>query len=208
MSNFLLILLLVLTLDLVHAYNKAQEARQAEASAGRGAGLTMAASETRQTVQSRLSSRCLTAFWSSCRSDRSFVMLSVIAQAERRHTRLQPHRLLFAPTIRNYETVLCNVLWYSPAHIDYCDPTFGRALGNSIVIALVATVLDAADRMSWPPTESCGSGSSGAAPCRSQRFSCGWFLASGAAGSRVRAVDVPVLLRKQPALREPGQASS
>ena len=49
--------------------------------------------------------------------------------------------LLFAPTIRNYETVLCNVLWYSPAHIDYCDPTFGRALGNSIVIALVATVL-------------------------------------------------------------------
>ena len=49
--------------------------------------------------------------------------------------------LLFVPTIRNYETVLCNVLWYSPAHIDYCDPTFGRALGNSIVIALVATVL-------------------------------------------------------------------
>lgn len=49
--------------------------------------------------------------------------------------------LLFAPTIRNYETVLCNVLWYSPEHIEYCDPTFGRALGNSIVIALVATVL-------------------------------------------------------------------
>lgn len=49
--------------------------------------------------------------------------------------------LLFVPTIRNYETVLCNVLWYSPAHIDYCDPTFGRALGNSIVIALVATAL-------------------------------------------------------------------
>lgn len=49
--------------------------------------------------------------------------------------------LLFVPTIRNYETVLCNVLWYAPAHIDYCDPTFGRALGNSIVIALVATAL-------------------------------------------------------------------
>ena len=49
--------------------------------------------------------------------------------------------LLFLPTIRNYETVLCNVLWYSPAHVDYCDPTFGRALGNSIFIAIVSTFL-------------------------------------------------------------------
>ena len=49
--------------------------------------------------------------------------------------------LLFVPTIRNYETVLCNVLWYEPGHVDYCDKTFGRALGNSLVIALTSTVL-------------------------------------------------------------------
>ncbi|MEP2781285.1 MAG: carbohydrate ABC transporter permease [Pseudoruegeria sp.] len=47
----------------------------------------------------------------------------------------------FAPTIANYETVLCDVLWYDPAHVDYCDPTFGRALGNSIYVALVSTGL-------------------------------------------------------------------
>ncbi|MEM8916867.1 MAG: carbohydrate ABC transporter permease, partial [Pseudomonadota bacterium] len=47
--------------------------------------------------------------------------------------------LIFLPTLQNYETVLCNVLWYSPAHVDYCDPTFGRALGNSLIIALVST---------------------------------------------------------------------
>ena len=49
--------------------------------------------------------------------------------------------LLFMPTIRNYETVLCNVLWYAPDHVNYCDPTFGRALGNSIIIALISTGL-------------------------------------------------------------------
>ncbi len=47
--------------------------------------------------------------------------------------------LLFMPTLQNYETVLCDVLWYDPAHVDYCDPTFGRALGNSIIVALIAT---------------------------------------------------------------------
>jgi len=47
--------------------------------------------------------------------------------------------LLFFPTLQNYETVLCNVLWYDPAHVDYCDPTFGRALGNSLIVALVST---------------------------------------------------------------------
>jgi len=47
--------------------------------------------------------------------------------------------LLFFPTMQNYETVLCNVLWYEPAHVDYCDPTFGRALGNSLIIALIST---------------------------------------------------------------------
>lgn len=49
--------------------------------------------------------------------------------------------LLFLPTFKNYETVLCNVLWYAPDHVDYCDPTFGRALGNSLIIALVSTGL-------------------------------------------------------------------
>ncbi len=47
----------------------------------------------------------------------------------------------FAPTMANYETVLCDVLWYEPSHVEYCDPTFGRALGNSIYVALVSTGL-------------------------------------------------------------------
>ncbi len=50
-------------------------------------------------------------------------------------------RLLFMPTMQNYETVLCDVLWYDPAHVDYCDPTFGRALKNSLIIALVSTAI-------------------------------------------------------------------
>ena len=45
----------------------------------------------------------------------------------------------FTPTLKNYETVLCNVLWYEPEHVRYCDPTFGRALGNSLFIATVST---------------------------------------------------------------------
>lgn len=49
--------------------------------------------------------------------------------------------LFFAPTIKNYETVLCNVLWYEPAHVDFCDPTFGRALGNSLLIGLISTAI-------------------------------------------------------------------
>ena len=48
--------------------------------------------------------------------------------------------LLFVPTIQNYETVLCDVLWYTPESVDYCDPTFGRALKNSLIISLVSTV--------------------------------------------------------------------
>ncbi|MBU2867998.1 carbohydrate ABC transporter permease [Pacificibacter marinus] len=47
----------------------------------------------------------------------------------------------FAPTLANYETVLCDVLWYEPSHVDYCDPTFGRALGNSLFVALISTGL-------------------------------------------------------------------
>ncbi|MEP0519943.1 MAG: carbohydrate ABC transporter permease, partial [Hyphomicrobiales bacterium] len=31
--------------------------------------------------------------------------------------------LIFMPTLRNYETALCDMLWYAPAHVDYCDPT-------------------------------------------------------------------------------------
>ncbi|MEM9144878.1 MAG: carbohydrate ABC transporter permease [Pseudomonadota bacterium] len=49
--------------------------------------------------------------------------------------------LLFMPTLRNYETVLCNALWYEPAHVEYCDKTFGRALGNSLIVAILSTVL-------------------------------------------------------------------
>jgi len=49
--------------------------------------------------------------------------------------------LLFMPTLRNYETALCDVLWYTPEHVDFCDPTFGRALGNSLVVAITSTVL-------------------------------------------------------------------
>lgn len=48
---------------------------------------------------------------------------------------------LFLPTISNYETVLCDLLWYEPEHVEYCDPTFGRALGNSLLIATVSTGL-------------------------------------------------------------------
>jgi len=47
----------------------------------------------------------------------------------------------FLPTIHNYETVLCNVLWYEPQGLDYCNPTFGRALGNSLIIAITSTIL-------------------------------------------------------------------
>ncbi|MFN3824961.1 MAG: carbohydrate ABC transporter permease [Pseudorhodobacter sp.] len=49
--------------------------------------------------------------------------------------------LIFMPTLRNYETVLCHVLWYEPAHVGYCDPTFARSLGNSLYVALISTVL-------------------------------------------------------------------
>ena len=49
--------------------------------------------------------------------------------------------LLFAPTLNNYETVLCDLLWYEPDHLRFCDPTFSRALGNSLVIATISTVL-------------------------------------------------------------------
>ena len=49
--------------------------------------------------------------------------------------------LLFMPTIRNYETALCDFLWYEPEHLRRCDPTFGRALTNSLIIGLVSTAI-------------------------------------------------------------------
>ncbi|MCK0094116.1 carbohydrate ABC transporter permease [Yoonia sp. F2084L] len=49
--------------------------------------------------------------------------------------------LLFMPTLRNYETALCDFLWYEPEHLRRCDPTFGRALVNSLVIGLVSTAI-------------------------------------------------------------------
>lgn len=49
--------------------------------------------------------------------------------------------LLFMPTLRNYETALCDLLWYQPRSVEFCDPTFGRALMNSLIICLVSTAL-------------------------------------------------------------------
>ena len=49
--------------------------------------------------------------------------------------------LIFAPTLANYETALCDMLWYEPASVDYCDPTFGRALVNSLIISIISTIL-------------------------------------------------------------------
>lgn len=49
--------------------------------------------------------------------------------------------LIFLPTIQNYETALCDVLWYEPDHLDYCALKFGGSFINSIIIALVSTIL-------------------------------------------------------------------
>ena len=49
--------------------------------------------------------------------------------------------LLFLPTIQNYETSLCDVLWYEPEHLDFCALKFGGAFVNSLIIALVSTAL-------------------------------------------------------------------
>ena len=49
--------------------------------------------------------------------------------------------LLFMPTLRNYEAAVCDLLWYEPSHVDFCDPTFGRALINSLIISIVSTAL-------------------------------------------------------------------
>jgi len=49
--------------------------------------------------------------------------------------------LLFVPTIQNYETALCDILWYEPEHLDFCSLKFGGAFINSLIIALISTVL-------------------------------------------------------------------
>lgn len=49
--------------------------------------------------------------------------------------------LLFLPTIQNYETALCDVLWYEPDHLDFCALKFGGAFINSLIIAFISTVL-------------------------------------------------------------------
>jgi len=49
--------------------------------------------------------------------------------------------LLFLPTIQNYETALCDILWYEPDHLDFCALKFGGAFINSLIIALVSTIL-------------------------------------------------------------------
>ena len=49
--------------------------------------------------------------------------------------------LLFLPTIQNYKTALCDVLWYEPEHLDFCSLKFGGAFINSLIIALISTAL-------------------------------------------------------------------
>ncbi|MEM8978300.1 MAG: carbohydrate ABC transporter permease [Pseudomonadota bacterium] len=49
--------------------------------------------------------------------------------------------LIFLPTIQNYETALCDILWYEPDHIEFCSLKFGGAFINSLIIALISTVL-------------------------------------------------------------------
>ncbi len=49
--------------------------------------------------------------------------------------------LFFLPTLGNYEKVLCDVLWYQPESVEYCDPTFGRAFGNSLWVATISSFL-------------------------------------------------------------------
>jgi multiple sugar transport system permease protein len=49
--------------------------------------------------------------------------------------------LFFMPTIRNYETAICDLLWYQPEHLSFCRIRFGGAFINSLIIALIATAL-------------------------------------------------------------------
>ncbi len=49
--------------------------------------------------------------------------------------------LLFFPTIQNYETALCDILWYEPDHLRFCQLKFGGAFLNSLTIAIISTIL-------------------------------------------------------------------
>ena len=49
--------------------------------------------------------------------------------------------LIFMPTLQNYETALCDALWYMPDHLRRCPFKIGDAMINSLVIALVSTIL-------------------------------------------------------------------
>jgi len=49
--------------------------------------------------------------------------------------------LLFLPTIQNYETALCDILPYELDHLDFCSLKFGGAFINSLIIALISTLL-------------------------------------------------------------------
>ena len=49
--------------------------------------------------------------------------------------------LLFLPTIQNYETALCDILWYELDHLDFCSLKFGGAFVNSLIITLISTAL-------------------------------------------------------------------
>ncbi|MEM7472742.1 MAG: carbohydrate ABC transporter permease [Pseudomonadota bacterium] len=49
--------------------------------------------------------------------------------------------LIFMPTIQNYEKALCDVLWYEPDHLDFCALKFGGAFINSLIIALISTLI-------------------------------------------------------------------
>lgn len=49
--------------------------------------------------------------------------------------------LLFMPTIQNYETALCDILWYELDHLDFCSLKFGGAFINSLIIGLISTSL-------------------------------------------------------------------
>lgn len=49
--------------------------------------------------------------------------------------------LFFTPTLYNYEVALCDFLPYKVEGLRRCDPTFGRALSNSLIIATISTLL-------------------------------------------------------------------
>ena len=49
--------------------------------------------------------------------------------------------LIFMPTLQNYETALCDVLWYMPDHLRRCPFKIGNSIVNSLIIALASTFL-------------------------------------------------------------------